>query len=115
MWKAVERPAQSIFPLLTARRWSTIITLRADVFEYHDPQDRRSSEASMGLEAESAAVQGCIAALEDTRSALDQHYRWCDALFNGAHNEHGVEARKRVGTLLWASADGAWLPVLKRP
>ncbi len=56
---------------------------------------------SLDPEAEKAAVRGCIAALEDARSALDEHYRWCDRACGGAHNEPGVEARKRVGQLIW--------------
>lgn len=48
-----------------------------------------------------AAVRGCIVALGEARDALDDHYRWCDQTFSGAHNELGGEARKRLGQLIW--------------
>lgn len=51
--------------------------------------------------AELTVARTCIAAFEDTRVVLDQHYRWSDKTFSGAYNDHGVEARKRLGQLIW--------------
>jgi hypothetical protein len=43
----------------------------------------------------------CIEGLERARGALDEYYRACDRAFNGVHNELGVEARKRIGQMIW--------------
>jgi hypothetical protein len=48
-----------------------------------------------------AAADKCIEALSDARDALDEHYRACDEAFKGHHNELGVEARKRLGQMIW--------------
>ncbi|WP_428492630.1 hypothetical protein [Rhodopila sp.] len=47
------------------------------------------------------AAECSIAVFEDARSAFDDYNRWCDKAFQGMHNEHGVEARRRVSQLIW--------------
>jgi hypothetical protein len=48
-----------------------------------------------------AAGRRVAAAMEGARDLLDEHYRWCDLKYSGAHNEHGIEARKRLTQLIW--------------
>lgn len=55
----------------------------------------------MNTASDIEAAKYSIAAFEDARSALDDYYRWCDKAFQGIHNEHGIEVRRRVTQLTW--------------
>ena len=43
----------------------------------------------------------CRTALEESRLALDAHYRVSDVAYGGRYNEIGIEARKRVSQTIW--------------
>lgn len=60
-----------------------------------------SVDQTKEIELAQNALVDCVAALQRARHELDRYYRLCDLRFAGAHNDMGVEARKRLTQMLW--------------